>query len=96
MTPTTTETVALIFDDVLRRRGALMTPDERTARLLAALSRAGVRQAVFFVTPGNLDRPDGYNGETRIAACAAADHVLANHSFSHRFLNATPAADPVT
>lgn len=85
--------IALTFDDVPRHRGAFMTPDERGARLIVALKQAGVRQAAFFVTPGNLDTPDGQGGEKRIAAYAAAGHVLANHSFSHRALSAIPAAD---
>lgn len=85
--------IALTFDDVPRGRGAFMTPDERTTGLIAALRRAGVRQAAFFVTPGNLEKPDGQGGEKRTAAYAAAGHVLANHSFSHRALTAIPAAD---
>lgn len=85
--------IALTFDDVPRARGAFMTPDERTARLISALKRTGVRQAAFFVTPGNLDTPDGQDGEARVTAYAAAGHVLANHSFSHRALSAIPAAD---
>lgn len=44
--------IALTFDDIPRARGAFFTPDERTARLIASLKRAGVRQAAFFVTPG--------------------------------------------
>ena len=87
------KTIALTFDDVPRHRGAFMTPDERTATLIAALRRAGVRQAAFFITPGNLAKPDGAGGETRIAAYAAAGHVIANHSFSHPNLSTTLAAD---
>jgi peptidoglycan/xylan/chitin deacetylase (PgdA/CDA1 family) len=85
--------IALSFDDVPRGRGAFLAPDQRTARLITGLKAAGVRQAVFFVTPGNLAEPDGAGGERRIARYAAAGHVLANHSFAHRHLNAIPAAD---
>lgn len=88
-----TKRIALTFDDVPRQRGAFFSPDERTTKLVAALKRAGVRQAAFFVTPGNLDKPDGAGGERRIAAYARAGHVLANHSFSHRALSAVSAAD---
>lgn len=84
--------IALTFDDVPRQRGAFFTPDERTARLIAALKRAGVRQAAFFVTPGNLAKPDGAGGEARIAAYVRAGHVIANHSFSHAALSTTDAA----
>lgn len=85
--------IALTFDDVPRRRGAFMTPDARGAKLIAALKRARVAQAAFFVTPGNLANPDGQGGERRIAAYTAAGHVIANHSFSHPQLTAVAAAD---
>lgn len=85
--------IALTFDDVPRGRGAFMTPDERAVKLLAGLKRAGVRQAAFFVTPGNLDKPDGQGGERRISAYAAAGHVIANHSFAHQRLSAITATD---
>ena len=84
--------IALTFDDVPRGRGAFFTPDERTARLVDALKRAGVRQAAFFVTPGNLANLDGTGGEKRIDTYVRAGHVIANHSFSHRHLSTT---DPI-
>jgi peptidoglycan/xylan/chitin deacetylase (PgdA/CDA1 family) len=85
--------IALSFDDVPRGPGAFFTPDARTERLIAELKRAGVRQAAFFVTPGNLAQPWGAGGEARIAAYVAAGHVIANHGFGHRRLSAMPAAD---
>lgn len=75
--------IALTFDDVPRRAGAFLTPDERTRQLIAGLKRAGVRQAAFFVNPGNLDTPDGRAGEAHIAGYVAAGHVIADHGFSH-------------
>ncbi len=83
--------IALTFDDVPRGAGAFFTPDDRTTRLIAALREAGVRQAAFFVTTANLDTPDGAGGEARIAAYAAAGHVIANHSHSHWHLDQTGA-----
>lgn len=85
--------IALSFDDVPRQRGAFFTPEERSARLLDGLREAKVRQAVFFINPGRLEQPDGAGGETRIAAYAAAGHLIANHTFSHRSLNAISAED---
>jgi peptidoglycan/xylan/chitin deacetylase (PgdA/CDA1 family) len=85
--------IALSFDDVPRNAGAFFTPDARTERLIAELKRAGVTQAAFFVTPGNLDEPWGEGGEARIAAYVAAGHVIANHSFAHRRLSGMSAAD---
>ena len=87
--------IALSFDDAPRGRGAFFLPDERTAKLIAGLKRAGVRQAVFFVTPGNLAKPDGVGGEQRINAYVRAGHVIANHSFAHLPLSAISAADYV-
>lgn len=88
--------IALSFDDVPRQRGAFFTPEERTQRLIAALARARVRQVVFFVNPGRLDLPDGVGGEGRIAAYVAAGHLIANHTFSHRSLNAISADEFLT
>jgi peptidoglycan/xylan/chitin deacetylase (PgdA/CDA1 family) len=85
--------IALSFDDVPRNAGAFFTPEARSRRLIAELKRARVRQAAFFVTPGNLDQPWGAGGEARIAAYVAAGHVIANHSFAHRRLSAMTAAD---
>ncbi len=85
--------IAITFDDVPRSRGAFLTPDQRTTKLIAALKRAGVRQAAFFINPGRLADPDGAGGERRIRAYVHAGHVIADHSFSHLHLNATPAAD---
>ncbi|QIG81313.1 polysaccharide deacetylase family protein [Stakelama tenebrarum] len=83
--------IALSFDDVPRGAGAFLTPDQRTVRLIAALHRADVPQAVFFLNPGQIAESDG--GEARIDAYVAAGHVIANHSWSHPHLNATAAAD---
>ena len=85
--------IAFSFDDVPRGRGAFFTPDERTDALIKALRRGGVKQAGFFVTTGNLAKPDGVGGERRIAKYVAAGHVIANHSFTHPHLNAISAAD---
>jgi peptidoglycan/xylan/chitin deacetylase (PgdA/CDA1 family) len=85
--------IALTFDDVPRMPGAFFTPDERTRRLIAALRQSGVRQAAFFVNPGNLEQPYGNGGAERIAAYVRAGHVIANHSYSHTHLSElTPAA----
>lgn len=85
--------IAFSFDDVPRHAGGFFTPDERAAKLRAALKRARVTQAAFFVTPGNLDKPDGKGGEARISAYGRAGHVIANHSYSHMWLSRTTTAD---
>ncbi len=85
--------IALTFDDVPRNRGAFMTPEERTPKLIAALKTAKVKQAAFFVTPGFLSNPDGAGGEERIAAYVKAGHVIANHSWSHPQLESSTVED---
>ena len=78
--------IALSFDDIPRHAGGFMTPDQRTIALIAGLHEAGVEQAAFFVTTGNLDDDYGRGGEARIRAYVAACHVIGNHSHSHDWL----------
>jgi len=78
--------IALSFDDIPRFAGSFMTPDERTTALIAGLEEAGVEQAAFFVTTGNLEDDYGAGGEARIQAYVDAGHVIANHSHSHGWL----------
>jgi peptidoglycan/xylan/chitin deacetylase (PgdA/CDA1 family) len=85
--------IALSFDDIPRTKGAFFTPEERTTKLIAALKQAKVKQAAFFLNPGNLSTPDGQGGEARISAYVAAGHVIANHSFSHPSLSKSAATD---
>lgn len=85
--------IALSFDDVPRRAGAFLTPDQRTEGILSALKAARVEQAVFFVTTGNLDRPEGKGGEARIMMYAGAGHLIANHGHAHRRLSTTSAEE---
>lgn len=85
--------IALSFDDVPRDAGGLLSPDQRTRRIIAGLHSAKVRQAVFFVVPGQIGRGDGIGGERRIATYVRAGHVIANHSWSHRQLTAVPALE---
>lgn len=85
--------IALTFDDVPRQPGAFFTPDERAARLIAALTEARVEQAAFFVSTGNLEKDQGVGGEQRIAAYVSAGHVIANHSHAHRHLSKSTAEE---
>jgi peptidoglycan/xylan/chitin deacetylase (PgdA/CDA1 family) len=85
--------IALSFDDVPRRPGAFLTPDQRTQGILSGLAAAKVKQAVFFVTTGNLDKPEGKGGEERIMMYAGAGHAVANHSHAHRRLSQISAGE---
>ena len=85
--------IALTFDDVPRGRGAFFTPDQRTIRLIAGLHKAGVKQAAFYLVPGQIGHDDGVGGEERIEAYVAAGHVIADHSFTHPHLSELSVAD---
>lgn len=85
--------IALTFDDVPRGPGAFLSQEERTDRLIAALKAARVKQAAFFVNPGNIADPQRVGAEARIARYVRAGHVIANHSFTHPHLNATSVPD---
>ena len=87
--PVAERRIALTFDDIPRGRGAFLTDDERTTRLIAGLEQAKVAQAAFFLNPGNIPARSG--AEQRIAAYVRAGHVIANHSNTHPHLNATDA-----
>lgn len=78
---TSGKTIALTFDDVPRGPGVFYAPAQRTALLIAALRRAGVRQAAFFANPGRIGPSN--DGARRLADYAAAGHVVADHGFSH-------------
>jgi peptidoglycan/xylan/chitin deacetylase (PgdA/CDA1 family) len=81
--------IALTFDDVPRGRGAFLTPDQRTIRLIAGLHNAGVKQAAFYVVPYQIGTGHGVGG----AAYVAAGHVIADHSFTHRHLTELTVTD---
>lgn len=85
--------IAITFDDIPRDPGAFLSQDERTVKLIAALERAGVEQAAFFITAGFGEEPDRMGAEDRITAYAAAGHVLANHSWSHPALSEVTAEE---
>lgn len=85
--------IALTFDDAPRQAGGFMAPDARAKMLARTLDKAGVKQAAFFVTVGNLSKPDTGNGAANIARYVKAGHVIANHSFAHQRLSGMAAAD---
>ncbi len=71
--------IALTFDDIPRMQGAFLTTEDRRAKLIAALKRAKVKQAAFFVNPSKLEGGDDH----RIMDYVRAGHVIANHSNTH-------------
>ena len=78
--------IALTFDDATRGPGPFFDGPERTQKLVDALRRADVEEAMFFVTTRNVDR-QGESGAARIQAYTDAGHALGNHSHSHQWLS---------
>lgn len=85
--PATAREIAITFDDAPTNDTAIFTGEERTKRLIAALKAAGIEQAAFFCVPRG--RPAAEL--TRLNAYAAAGHIIANHSDTHRNLRSLPA-----
>ena len=78
-------TIALTFDDATRGDGPFFSGEERTQRLVDALTKAGVDEAMFFVTTNNVAKA-GESGTARLQVYTDAGHTLANHSHSHQWL----------
>ncbi|MEJ2257033.1 MAG: polysaccharide deacetylase family protein [Woeseiaceae bacterium] len=79
-------TIALTFDDATLGDGPFFTGDERTRVLVDELAKAGVEEAMFFVTTNNVAGA-GEDGPRRIRTYAQAGHTLGNHSHSHQWLS---------
>lgn len=82
--------IAISFDDAPLPDGPLFTGTERAERILAGLKGAGVEQAAFFVTTGNIDRPED---DARVRRYAVAGHLIANHSHTHKWLSRVTSDD---
>jgi len=81
--------IAFTFDDAPTPDSALMTGQERTTRLISALNKAKVPDALFFV------KADYINNDTqkRLQQYTAAGFHLANHSYSHKSASELGALD---
>lgn len=87
-----TRTISLTFDDATRSDGPMFDGEERTERLINELAKAGVEEAMFFVTTRNVERV-GDSGPKRLRRYTDAGHVLANHSHSHQWYRRTEIDD---
>ncbi len=79
--------IALSFDDSPRTVGPVLTAKERQKRIIAGLKKSKVKQAVFFVNPGNLVEPSDPKQAWPIMGYTKAGHVIANHSYTHATLS---------
>lgn len=82
--PATSDTkrIALTYDDAPLGDGPRFTGAERTAALIEQWDQAGTGPVAIFVTTQGMDAP---GGAERIAAYAAAGHLIANHSDTHQW-----------
>jgi peptidoglycan-N-acetylglucosamine deacetylase len=85
--------IALSFDDIPRHTGPDLTRDQRQKMIIAALKKARVKQAVFFINPAQLNNPEAKATERHIMDYVKAGHVLANHTDNHVKLGDVSAAD---
>ena len=78
--------IALSYDDAPRGDGLMFTGAERTQAMIAQWNRAQTGPVAIFVTTRGLDTQ---SGRDRIAAYAAAGHLIANHSHAHMWSSRT-------
>ena len=84
--PVVQKRIALSFDDGPRGDGPAFSGTERTQALIETLRVIQPVPAVFFVKTSNFKRA---SDTRRIAAYAAAGHLIANHTHSHQWLSDT-------
>lgn len=79
--PVAAQTVALTFDDGPRLTTTpRMTPAERNKAMLDALSKHGVKAALFVTSGFGADRPEGL---ALARAWGEAGHAIGNHTVTH-------------
>jgi peptidoglycan/xylan/chitin deacetylase (PgdA/CDA1 family) len=81
--------VALSFDDVPRGKGILFSGSERAQILLDKLKKENVDTVIFFCVGRAIDSA----GDARIKMYSDAGHLIANHTYSHKSLDKTSAAE---
>ncbi len=87
--PTADKRIAFSFDDAPRGPGAFLNAKARPQMLIAAMDKAGIEQAVFFVNPGRIDATNGH--AAILKAYTDAGHVLGNHTAGHLQLSEVSA-----
>lgn len=84
--------IALTFDDAPTPDSALLTGAERTDKIIAALHKQKVQDALFFVKADNLNTTT----LPRLKRYTSAGFHIANHSYSHRSANEISSEDFLT
>jgi len=81
--------IALTFDDAPTADSAIMGGDQRTAQLIEKLRLARVPQVAIFAVP----QSRSVSELKRLSDYVQSGHVIANHSNTHRNLNALTAQE---
>ncbi len=76
--------IAITIDDFNWNKSLRLIPEERNRAILQALRSHGDLKAAIFVACKNLDSD---RGKEMLREWDRAGHLIANHSFSHKYLN---------
>lgn len=76
--------IALTFDDAPLGGSALMSGEEKTRKIIDALKKNNVEDALFFVTTSNIQ---GQEGKHRLVEYTNAGFHLGHHSHEHKSAN---------
>jgi peptidoglycan-N-acetylglucosamine deacetylase len=76
--------IAITIDDFNWNRSVRLSPEERNRAILQALRSHGDLKAALFVACKNVDTD---KGKELLREWDKAGHLIANHSFSHKYLN---------
>ncbi|MBA3571220.1 MAG: polysaccharide deacetylase family protein [Pyrinomonadaceae bacterium] len=76
--------IAITMDDFNWNKSLRLIPEERNRAILQALRSHGDLKAAIFVACKNLDSD---RGKEMLREWDRAGHLIANHSFSHKYLN---------
>lgn len=75
--------IALSFDDAPTGDSTIFSGEERSKKIVAALQKNTVADALFFIKADNINA----SSRSRLELYSAAGYHLANHSFSHQSAN---------
>jgi peptidoglycan-N-acetylglucosamine deacetylase len=76
--------IAITIDDFNWNKSLRLSPDERNRAILQALCSHGNLKAALFVACRNVESD---KGKELLREWDRAGHLIANHSFSHKYLN---------
>lgn len=85
--------IALTFDDAPMPGNHFMAGEEKTHRIITALSQQQVTGAMFFVTTSHIKTP---SDSKRLTQYAKANHTLAHHSHHHGSLKTMSVEEYIT